>query len=84
MLTSSGYVSEVELEFCAACGLCTEHCPFGALSMGDELVEIDRSLCMGCGVCVSKCPEGALSLQEDPEKGVPLVLSELMKAGVEA
>ena len=52
--------------------------------MGDELVEIDRGLCMGCGVCVSKCPEGALSLQEDPEKGVPLVLSELMKAGVEA
>ncbi len=84
MLASSGYVSQVEIDLCVACGLCTEHCPFGALSMSDKLVEIGRDLCMGCGVCVSKCPEGALCLQEDPEKGVPLVLSELLKAGVEA
>ncbi len=84
MLASSGYVSEVEIGLCVACGLCTEHCPFGAMSMCDELVEIDRGLCMGCGVCVSECPEGALSLQEDPEKGVPLVLSELLKVGAEA
>ena len=84
MLASSGYVSEVELDLCVACGLCTERCPFGAMSMCDELIEIDRGLCMGCGVCVSECPEGALSLQEDPAKGVPLVLSELLKVGAEA
>ena len=70
MLASSGYVSEVELDLCVACGLCAEQCPFGAMSMG-------------CDVCVSTCPEGALSLQEDPEKGVPLVLSELLKAEAE-
>ncbi len=84
MLASSGYVSVVDPDLCVACELCTDHCPFGAMSMGGALVEIDRVLCMGCGVCVSKCPEGALSLQGDPEKGVPLVLSELLKAGVEA
>jgi ferredoxin len=84
MLASSGYVSEVELDLCFACGLCAENCPFGAMSMSDTQVDIDRGLCMGCGVCVSICPEGALSLQEDPQKGVPLVLSELLKAGVEA
>jgi ferredoxin len=54
------------------------------MNMGDAQVEIDRGLCMGCGVCVSTCPEGALSLHEDPEKGVPLVISELVKAGAEA
>jgi len=83
MLVSSGYVSEVEVDLCVACELCTEHCPFEAMSMVDACVAIDRGLCMGCGVCVSKCPEGALSLQEDPEKGVPLVLSELLKIGEE-
>jgi ferredoxin len=84
MLASSGYVSEVELDLCVACGLCTEHCPFGAMRLDNARLEIDRGLCMGCGVCVSTCPEGALSLQEDPEKGVPLVISELLKAGAEA
>jgi heterodisulfide reductase subunit A-like polyferredoxin len=83
MLASSGYVSEVEIDLCVACGLCAEQCPFGAISMGDVQVEIDRGLCMGCGVCVSVCSEGALSLQEDPEKGVPLVISELLKAEAE-
>ncbi|MFA9403901.1 MAG: 4Fe-4S binding protein [Anaerolineales bacterium] len=53
------------------------------MRMGDVHVEIDRGLCMGCGVCVSTCLEGALSLQEDPEKGVPLVISELLKAEAE-
>lgn len=84
MLASSGYVSEIELDLCFACGLCAEHCPFGAMGMDNARLEIDRDLCMGCGVCVSTCPEGALSLQEDPEKGVPLVISELLKAGAEA
>ena len=79
MLTSSGYVSEVELDLCIACGLCSENCPFGAMSMLDAYVEIDRDACMGCGVCVSQCSEGALSLMRDPEKGIPLILSELLK-----
>ena len=84
MLASSGYISEVEINLCVACGSCTEHCPFEAMSMCDACVVIDQGLCMGCGVCVSQCPEGALSLQEDPEKGVPLVISELLKVGAEA
>jgi ferredoxin len=83
MLASSGYVSELEIDLCVACGLCAEQCPFGAMSMGDVQVEVDRVLCMGCGVCVSTCPEGALSLQADPEKGVPLVISELLKVEAE-
>ena len=84
MLTSSGYVSEVDVDLCVACGLCAEHCPFGAMRMCDARVEIDRGLCMGCGVCTSKCPEGALSLNADPGKGVPLVLSELLKVSADA
>ena len=84
MLTSSGYVSEVEADLCVACGICIEHCPFSAMSMLDICVEIDRDMCMGCGVCVSKCPEGALTLHEDLAKGVPLVLSELLKISAEA
>jgi ferredoxin len=34
---------------------------------------------MGCGICVSHCESGALILEQSPDKGVPLELSELME-----
>lgn len=37
MLASSGYVAQVDMESCNCCGICVEACPFGALSLGDEV-----------------------------------------------
>ena len=49
---------------CIQCELCTERCPFGALTMDDEagrpVVAPDK--CIGCGVCVLTCPEETLKL----------------------
>jgi len=78
MLASSGFVVRAEIERCVGCGLCAAACPFDALSIEEGHVRIDETQCMGCGVCVSKCPREVLSLIRSPEKGEPLILSELM------
>jgi ferredoxin len=80
MLAPSGYVSTVDEARCVDCGACAEVCPFGALSMEDGALVIDDDACMGCGVCVAKCPQEALSLSQDPAKGEPLRIRELLAA----
>lgn len=82
MLAASGYVAQVDAEACAACGLCADGCPFGAISIGASAV-VDEATCMGCGVCVSRCPQEALLLARDDRKGVPLELDALMLAAAE-
>ncbi|TFH08582.1 MAG: 4Fe-4S dicluster domain-containing protein [Candidatus Atribacteria bacterium] len=78
MLASSGFVAARTKEACVGCGLCVNACPFDALFVNEEQVVIDEEICMGCGVCVSKCPHTALVLRRAPERGEPLILSELM------
>jgi Pyruvate/2-oxoacid:ferredoxin oxidoreductase delta subunit len=52
-------------EDCLMCGACEERCPFGAISIDDDLErsKADAEICMGCGVCTYVCPEQALSLK---------------------
>lgn len=42
---------------CAACGICVEQCPAGALSRGEggEIL-FDRSRCVQCDTCIHVCP----------------------------
>ena len=84
MLASSGYVCQVDADLCAACGTCTESCPFGALSMQNDVAAVDVEACMGCGVCVCQCAQGALSLVRDPAKGEPLEIQPLACAATAA
>jgi len=84
MLASSGYVAEVDAERCESCGACVEICPFGALSMENDLALVDADRCMGCGVCVANCPQGALALVLEPSKGDPLVIRKLVGSDLSA
>ena len=77
MLASSGHVAWVDPDRCDACGVCAEHCPFGALSL-NRTTTVDHTLCMGCGVCVSKCAKDAISLRRDEPRGEPLEIRRLM------
>ena len=77
MLISSGYVADVEVTACQACGTCAQVCPFGAITVLDYAM-VDMAVCMGCGVCVSKCPQEAISLRREPSKGEPLDVQEVI------
>jgi len=54
----------VRAEACAACGLCAEHCPSGALSVNGS-ARINEQLCTGCGECLLHCRPGAIGFRWD-------------------
>ncbi len=78
MLTSSGFVSQIDEEQCIQCGQCAEHCQFDAISV-NGWVTVDSDRCMGCGVCVDKCEQEAMTLIRDAGKGEPLEIQRLME-----
>ena len=83
MLTASGYVSQVDQEWCEGCGTCGDHCQFDAITLVDGRSTIDLAACMGCGVCIDLCPQDAITLVRDESKGVPLELDVLMMEALE-
>ena len=78
MLSSSGYVVQVDGDLCEGCDLCADHCQFEAIAIDNGYACVDVAACMGCGVCVSHCPEEAISLLRDPAKGEPLEIQQLV------
>lgn len=72
ILTSSGYVAELDSGACSLCGSCVEACPFDALVLHDQGVSLEWTRCLGCGVCGVTCPSDAIQLARDERKGVPL------------
>ena len=68
---SSGYVARSNDASCDACAICSDACPFGAITVNGT-AKVSWEACMGCGVCVGQCPNGAMSLVRDELKGVPL------------
>lgn len=78
MLCSSGFLAAVDTAACVGCGLCTDFCQFGALSVADKAAHVDAEKCMGCGVCVNKCPKDALSLHKAQDKPEPLKIEQLL------
>jgi len=66
-IAHSGFVAAVDDALCAGCGDCLARCPFGALSLLDDVCLVDAGRCVGCGVCAAVCPAEALSLARRPE-----------------
>jgi len=57
---------EINKDECIGCGACVDVCPFGALSIVDDVAEVNEQ-CTACGACLDVCPVDALSLPERPE-----------------
>jgi heterodisulfide reductase subunit A len=62
----SPLVSQVDVEKCIGCGLCTEVCAFSAIILEDmdgklRAKNIPAS-CKGCGLCASSCPQQAIDM----------------------
>ena len=47
---------------CLGLGSCQKVCPFGAITIEDDLAKIDPEECVGCGLCVDECPRNIIHL----------------------
>lgn len=55
---------------CIGLGDCSEACPFGAITMGEDgLPSVDREKCVGCGKCASVCPKHLFHIIPADTKG---------------
>jgi len=63
-IEAEGKTAFVNKERCAACGLCEENCPFGAIAVdaNEGAAVVNTVLCKGCGVCTASCRMNAADL----------------------
>jgi heterodisulfide reductase subunit A len=59
-------VAQIDNDACTWCGLCSDACPFNAISKGKyaskDIAIINSSVCKGCGMCLPVCPLNAINL----------------------
>jgi electron transfer flavoprotein alpha subunit len=60
----------IDNDTCTGCESCIPACPFGALSMKEEIAVVDEK-CTFCGACVDVCPVSAITLEKE-EKAVTI------------
>ncbi len=60
----SGRLAQIMAERCTGCGLCLEHCRYGAVGEKAGLCSVSPESCEGCGVCLRICPAGAIDFPE--------------------
>jgi len=67
----------IECSEAIPCNPCETSCPFGAITIGENINNvpvIDYEKCTGCGICATKCPGLAIfMMQEKEEKGTATV-----------
>jgi len=63
-IEAEGKTAFVNKDRCAACGLCENNCPFGAVSVdfNERCAVVNSVLCKGCGVCTASCRMNAIDL----------------------
>ena len=54
--------ARIDPERCRDCGICADHCRFGAIVRNDAW-EVEALHCEGCGVCTYVCPMGAVRME---------------------
>jgi heterodisulfide reductase subunit C len=73
----AGYASPLDTAVvnehtCVACGLCTEVCPYEAVSLVDKEIagqtytfaSVDANRCMACGLCAASCRSASIELMD--------------------
>jgi ferredoxin len=52
---------KIDVDQCAACGVCEGSCKVSAISMVGDKYGIDESKCTDCGECSDACPMSCIS-----------------------
>ncbi|MFX1559372.1 MAG: FAD-dependent oxidoreductase [Promethearchaeota archaeon] len=55
--------AEIDTDKCFDCDLCTELCPYTAISGTGEERRVMFELCQGCGTCAAACPKNAIDMR---------------------
>ena len=67
-----GPVAVIECVQQIPCNPCEKACPFGAITVGEDITclpKLDLEKCRGCGLCLSKCPGLAIFLVDASQPG---------------
>ncbi|NHI87975.1 MAG: FAD-dependent oxidoreductase [Candidatus Thorarchaeota archaeon] len=55
--------AEIDTERCFDCDLCTDLCPYFAITGTGEERRVMFELCQGCGTCAAACPKNAIDMR---------------------
>ena len=55
--------AEIDTELCMDCDLCSDICPYGAISGSGEERRVMFEQCQGCGTCAGGCPVHAIDMR---------------------
>ncbi|HPD52270.1 MAG TPA: ATP-binding protein, partial [Methanoculleus sp.] len=58
--------ARIDTAVCRDCGICADHCRFGAIVRRNDAWEVDPLHCEGCAVCTYVCPTGAARMEPRP------------------
>lgn len=56
--------AHINQDDCIGCGMCAEHCAFGAIDETDGVYKVNEVACEGCELCQTVCPVGAIDMQD--------------------
>lgn len=59
---TSGHKAIIDYNQCSQCGICMDHCRFGAISIQDGQMTIAETSCDGCMLCSRICPQQAITM----------------------
>jgi len=71
----------ISSDLCKGCGLCTRHCPVGAVRLVEKIACLEAG-CTGCGVCIRVCPFQAISRDEVLSEGTVVCRSCPIQCGI--
>jgi heterodisulfide reductase subunit A len=76
--------AEIDTSLCMDCDLCSNMCPYGAISGEGEERKVMFELCQGCGTCAAGCPKNAIDMRHyRTEQIIPQIMAAAkVKGGV--
>jgi heterodisulfide reductase subunit A len=69
-LTTDPLRAVVDPEKCIGCGVCTEVCDYGNITIIEGKAVVDEISCSGCGTCSASCPADAIDMHQFTDRQI--------------